>query len=59
MAVWVLPNVAGIDLLSMSQQQVQSLCSHVELLALEMLANNMRPDSKETVMQCAIGTARS
>ena len=51
MAVGVIPNVGHLDLPSMSQQQIDAQAVDVELLALVILTNHVRHDSKATVSE--------
>ena len=51
MAVGIIPNVGNLDLPSMSQQQVEAQAVDVELLALVVLTNHVRHDSKSTISE--------
>ena len=55
MAVGTVPNVHQLDLSRMSQQQVSAHAIGFELLCLIVLANHVRPDSKETITQLQDG----
>ena len=55
MAVGVIPNVTQLDLVHMTQQQVETHVTHMELLCLMVLTNNIRPDSKETISELQEG----
>ena len=55
MAVGVMPQLHHMDLLHMTQQQVEAHVTHLELLCLMVLTNNIRPDSKETISQLQDG----
>ncbi|DBA99058.1 TPA: hypothetical protein ACH3X1_014197 [Trebouxia sp. C0004] len=45
------PNVASLDLASMSQQQVEDQAGQFELVGLTILSNHLNSDSKATVKQ--------
>lgn len=51
MAVGTIPKLNGADLPQLSQQQLEMQCSQIELLALVVLTNHVRPDSRETVTE--------
>lgn len=55
MAVGVIPNVTQLDLVHMTQRQVEAHVTHMELLCLMVLTNNIRPDSKETISELQEG----
>ena len=55
MAVGLIPNVDQLDLLHMTQQQVEAHVTHMELQCLMILTNNIRPDSKITISQLQDG----
>ncbi|DBA98830.1 TPA: hypothetical protein ACH3X1_014592 [Trebouxia sp. C0004] len=55
MAVGVIPDVHQLDLLRMTQQQVEAHVTHMELLCLMVLTNNIRPDSKSTITELQDG----
>lgn len=55
MAVGYLPELASLDLQSTSQQQLEKMCTQVELLGLVVMSNHVRPDSRETVTQLQEG----
>ncbi|DBB14077.1 TPA: hypothetical protein ACH3X3_001037 [Trebouxia sp. C0006] len=50
-AVAQVPNVAKLDLASMSQQQVEDQAGSFELVGLTILSNHLNSDSKPTVKQ--------
>ncbi len=50
-AVAQVPNVAKLDLASMSQQQVEDQAGSFELVGLTILSNHLNSDSKATVKQ--------
>lgn len=50
-AVGVIRNVDKLDLARMTQQQLEGAATHLHLLGLVVLANSLRPDSKETIGQ--------
>ncbi len=54
-AVGVIPDVHQLDLLRMTQQQVEAHVTHMELLCLMVLTNNIRPDSKSTITELQDG----
>lgn len=55
MAVGTLPQLKDADLPQLSQQQLEMQCSQIELLALVVLTDHLRPDSRETVSQLQKG----
>ena len=55
MAVGVIPDVHRLDLLRMTQQQVEAHVTHMELLCLVVLTNNIRRDSKRTLTELQEG----
>ncbi len=55
MAVGVIPDVHELDLLRMTQQQVEAHVTHMELLCLMVLTNNIRLDSKSTMTELQDG----
>lgn len=57
MAVGVIPKVANLDLVSMSQQQIEAQAVDIQLLALLILTNHVRPDSKPTIAELQEGYA--
>ena len=57
MAVGVIPKVGDLDLVSMSQQQIEARAVEVQLLALVILTNHVRPDSKPTIAELQEGYA--
>ena len=57
MAVGIIPNVGSLDLHNMTQQQIEAEAVDMELLALVILTNPVRPDSKPTITQLQEGYA--
>ena len=55
MAVGTLPTLNEADLSGLSQQQLEMRCSQIELLALVVLTNHVRPDSRDTITQLQDG----
>lgn len=55
MAVGTLPKLDEADLPGLSQQQLEMQCSQMELLALVVLTNHVRPDSRDTITQLQDG----
>ncbi|KAL0023496.1 hypothetical protein WJX79_002152 [Trebouxia sp. C0005] len=55
MAVGTIPDVHQLDLLRMTQQQVEAHVTHMELLGLMVLTNNIRSDSKSTITELQAG----
>ena len=55
MAVGTLPKPDEADLSKLSMQQLEMQCSRIELLALVVLTNHVRPDSKDTITQLQEG----
>ena len=55
MAVGTIHNAHELDLLHMTQQQIEAHVSHMELLCLLVLTNNIRPDSEDTIHQLQHG----
>lgn len=55
MAVGTIHNVHQLDLLHMTQQQIEAHVTHMDLLCLMVLTNNIRPDSEETIQQLQHG----
>lgn len=55
LAVGLIPDVHNMDLVRMTQQQVEAHVTHMDLLCLVVLTNNVRPDSKETISQLQDG----
>lgn len=51
MAVGTIPDVGSLDLHSMSQQQIEARAIEIQLLALVILTNRTRPDSKSTISE--------
>ncbi|DBA71770.1 TPA: hypothetical protein ACH3X2_011036 [Trebouxia sp. C0005] len=49
MAMGVIPNAAGLDFATMTQQQVEACAVHMQLLSLVVLTNNVRSDSRDTI----------
>lgn len=48
-AVGIIRNADKLDLVRMPQQQLEAAASHMQLLGLVVLANTVRPDSRETI----------
>ena len=48
-AVGIIKNADKLDLTRMSQQQLEAAASHMQLLGLVILANTVRPGSRETI----------
>ncbi len=55
MAVGVIPQMHRLDVQHMSQQEVEARATHMDLLCLLALTNNIRPDSKDTITQLQEG----
>ena len=55
MAMGTLPKLDEADLPGLSQQQLEMQCSQIELLALVVLTNHVRPDSRDTITQLQDG----
>ena len=51
MAIGTVPNLAQLDLSTMSQQQAEAAAVNFELLGLTVLANPVRADSKDTIVK--------
>ena len=51
MAVGIIPNTQALELTQMTQQQIESAASDLELLSLVVLANSIRQDSKDTISE--------
>lgn len=51
MAVGVIPKAAKLNLVQMTQQQIEASAVNMQLLSLVVLANNVRSDSKATITQ--------
>lgn len=49
LAMGIIPNAGRLDLAGMTQQQVEAHATHMQLLSLVVLTNNVRPDSKDTI----------
>ena len=54
-AVGVIQNVQKLDLLHMTQQQVEACATEMQLLSLVVLTNSVRDDSRETIRQLQDG----
>lgn len=54
-AVGTLPKAGHLDLHSMSQQQIEARAVDIQLLALVILTNRVRPDSKATISELQEG----
>ncbi len=54
-AAGVIPDVNQLDLPRMTQQQVEASAVNLQLLGLVVLANSIRPDSKDTITQVQDG----
>lgn len=55
MAVGYIPHVRRLDLHRMSQQEVEAHVTHMDLLCLLVLTNNIRSSSKDTIAQLQEG----
>ncbi|DBA85716.1 hypothetical protein WJX77_011623 [Trebouxia sp. C0004] len=55
-AVGFIPDVNQLDLPRMTQQQVEAAVINLQLLGLVVLANSVRPDSKDTITQVQNGS---
>ena len=51
MAVGTIHNAHQLDLLHMTQQQIEAHVIHLDLLCLMVLTNSIRPDSEDTIHQ--------
>lgn len=49
LAVGTLQGVTAAELADMDLQQLEARCQHLDLLALQVLSNRLRPGSKETI----------
>ena len=54
-AVGVIPGVYQLDLPRMTQQQIEACAIDMELIALIVLTNSVRADSKDTISQVQDG----
>lgn len=54
-AVGVIPDLHKLDLLCMTQPQVEASATCLELMALVVLTNSIRDDSKDTITQLQEG----
>ena len=54
-AVGVIPGVCELDLPRMTQQQIEACAIDMELIALIVLTNSVRADSKDTISQVQDG----
>lgn len=57
MAVGVIPKAASLNLVHMTQQQVEASAINMHLLCLLVLTNNIRSDSKATITHLQEGYA--
>ncbi len=57
LAVGVIPDVHKVDLLRLTQEQVEVCAMPLDLLSLVVLTNSVREDSKETIRQVQDGCA--
>lgn len=61
MAVGTIPNAHQLDLLHMTQHQIEAHVNHMDLLCLMVITNSVRPDSEDTINQlqhkCAPSTS--
>ena len=48
-AVGIIPNVQSLELLRMTQEQVEAHAVDMQLLGLVVLTNSIREDSKKTI----------
>ena len=55
MAVGVIEHAHQLDLLHMTQQQIEAHVVHMDLLCLMVLTNSIRPDSEDTISQLQHG----
>jgi len=55
LAVGTLPHVDHLELSVMTQQQVEALTPGFDLLGLIVLSNNLRSDSRDTVLELQQG----
>ncbi len=55
LAVGVIPDVHKVDLLRLTQEQVEVCAMPLDLLSLVVLTNSVREDSKETIRQVQDG----
>jgi len=55
LAVGVIPDVHEVDLLRLTQEQVEVCAMPLDLLSLVVLTNSVREDSKETISQVQDG----
>lgn len=54
-AVGVIRGVHKLDIACMTQQQVESCATHMQLLSLVVLTNSVRTDSRQTISQIQDG----
>ena len=59
MAVGTIQHAHQLDLLHMTQQQIEAHVIHMDLLCLMVLTNSIRPDSEDTISQLQHGCAQS
>ena len=55
MAVGTIHHAHQLDLMHMTQQQVEAQVTHMDLLCLMVLTNSVRPDSEDTINQLQHG----
>lgn len=55
LAVGIIPDVHKVDLLRLTQEQVEVCAMPLDLLSLVVLTNSVREDSKETIRQVQDG----
>ena len=53
--VGVIPQVHKLDLLRMTQQQIEASATELQLLSVVVLTNSVRQDSKETICEVQEG----
>jgi len=54
-AVGIIRELHKLDLACMTQQQVESCATHMQLLCLVVLTNSVRTDSRQTISQIQDG----
>ena len=59
MAVGTIQHAHHLDLMHMTQQQIEAHVVHLDLLCLMVLTNSIRPDSEDTISQLQHGCAQS
>lgn len=50
-AVGIIPHARALDFTRMSRQEIESAATHLELLCLVVLTNNVREDSKDAIRE--------